>query len=83
MNLIRLLLKTSWQNIVFSVFAGLLSGLSTTGLIALINLTLQGTNLSKIALAISFLGLCGLLLIATTVSQIFISQLVEQVIYEP
>ncbi|WP_460206552.1 hypothetical protein [Scytonema sp. NUACC21] len=82
MNLIRLFLNTSWKNIVLAVFTGLLSGASTAGLIALINLTLQGTNLPNSTLAFGFLGLCVLLLIATTVSQMFISRLVEQIIYD-
>jgi putative ATP-binding cassette transporter len=82
MNLIRLLLSTSGTSVLLATFTGLLSGVSSAGLIALINTTLQGTSLSQAILALGFLGLCLLMLISTAMSQMCISRVAETIIFD-
>lgn len=82
MKLIRLLLRTSWLRVTLAAISGLLSGLCSAGLIALINLTLSGPNISLLILAAVFGGLCLILLVATTFSQVLLAQLAQQVIYD-
>jgi putative ATP-binding cassette transporter len=82
MNLIRLLLSTSGTSVLLATFTGLLSGVSSAGLIALINTTLQGTSLSQAILALGFLGLCLLMLISTAMSQMGISRVAETIIFD-
>lgn len=82
MNLIRLLLNASGSRILLAVFTGLLSGVSSAGLIALINTALQGSNLSQGTLAVGFLGLCLLMLVSTAISQMCVSRVAEKVIFD-
>lgn len=56
MELIRLFLSTSWKSITLAMLTGLLSGASSAGLIALINMTIRGTNLADGILTLGFLG---------------------------
>lgn len=81
MKLIRLLLQNSLAIVTLAVFMGLLSGVSSAGLIAVINLTLKNNGLPTASLAYSFVGLCCLLLVATTASQILVARLVQGVIF--
>ncbi|MBD2099951.1 cyclic peptide export ABC transporter [Leptolyngbya sp. FACHB-261] len=80
MNLIRLLLSTSGSSVLLATFTGLLSGASSAGIIALINTALQGTSLPRAVLALSFLGLCLLMLISTAISQMCIGRVAEKII---
>ncbi len=82
MELIRLLLSTSWKSITLAMLTGLLSGASSAGLIALSNTTSRGTNLANGILALGFLGLCLSLLISTAISQMHISRLAERIIFD-
>jgi len=81
MNLIRLLLQTSWLTVTLATVTGLISGASSTALIALINTTL--TNTQPTALLVwSFVGLCLLLLISGITSQVLLARLAEGAIFE-
>lgn len=82
MQLFRLLLQASWSNFAWATLTGLVSGISITGLIALINLTLKGTSLPVSVLAWSFVGLCILALITTAASQMLIGRLVQGVVFD-
>jgi len=82
MKLIRLLLKNSWVTVILAAFTGLLSGASSAGLIALINLTLRSNQFPTPFLAGSFAGLCLLLLITTAAAQILIARLAQGVIFD-
>ena len=81
MKLIRLLLNTSWVGVTLAAFTGVLSGASSAGLVATINLMLKGTQLPKSTLAWSFVGLCCLLLVSTAASQALIARLTQQLIF--
>jgi putative pyoverdin transport system ATP-binding/permease protein len=80
MELIRLLFRTSWQRLTLSLLAGFVSGMSSAGLIALINLALQRSTVPFSILALAFLGLCGALFASATISQILLVRLAEQII---
>jgi len=82
MKMIRLLLKNSWQTVILAAGTGLLSGVSSAGLIALINLTLRGDQYPPTLLAGTFAGLCLLLLISTAAAQILIARLAQEVIFK-
>ncbi|MBD1887755.1 MULTISPECIES: cyclic peptide export ABC transporter [unclassified Coleofasciculus] len=81
MKLIRLLLKNSWVTVILAALTGLLSGGSSAGLIALINLTLRDIQLPTTTLAWSFVSLCFLLFVTMTASQVLIARLAEEVIF--
>ena len=81
MNLIYLLLKNSWSTATFAMFAAILSGASSAGLIALINLALKNINSTTSFLEWSFVCLCGFLLSTTTISQILVAHLAERIIF--
>ncbi|NJR75716.1 MAG: cyclic peptide export ABC transporter [Scytonema sp. CRU_2_7] len=82
MKLIQLLLKTSWKNVALAILTGLLSGASSAGLIAIINISLTNTELPKFVLASSFIGLCLLILLTTAPSQILLTMLAQRVIFD-
>ncbi len=81
MQLLRLLLKTSPVQFGLAALTGLLSGASSAGLIATINLALQNLNQLPVWLPWLFAGLCVLLLVTATVSQILLSVLAQTVVY--
>ncbi len=80
MNLIRLLLRTSSLHLCLAILAGIFSGGTAAGLIALINTTLTQSQPSKTILIWSFIGLCLLRLIANFTSQILLIQLSQKAI---
>lgn len=82
MKLILLLLRTSWVIVVLAVVMGLLSGASSTGLIALINTTLRSTATQIDQLNWSFIGLCFLLLITNTAAQALLAHLSEGAVFD-
>lgn len=81
MKLIGLLLKTSWLNVALAVITGLLSGASSAGLIAVTNMALRTTEIPQPVLVVSFIGLCLLQLFATAPSQMLVTVVAQQVIY--
>ncbi len=80
MNLIRLLLRTSSLHLSLAMLAGILSGGTAAGLIALINTTLNQNQPSKAILFWSFIALCLLRLIANFISQILLIQVSQKAI---
>jgi putative pyoverdin transport system ATP-binding/permease protein len=82
MNLIQLFLKTSKVSLLLAVLMGLVSGASNAGVLALINVVLQGSNLPRTVLLLGFLGLCLVMLISTATSQIYISRIVETIVLD-
>jgi putative ATP-binding cassette transporter len=82
MNLIRLLLRTSWLTVSLAILTGLISGISSTALIALINLTLAQSPGAIATIIWSFIGLCLLMLVTNIFSQVLLSQLSQGAIYE-
>jgi putative pyoverdin transport system ATP-binding/permease protein len=81
MNLFRLLLSTSWLSVTFAVVAGLLGGICSAGLIALINFAIAHPQSSTLTLLLGFLGLCLLLLGTMTYSLVVLGRLVHGVTF--
>jgi putative pyoverdin transport system ATP-binding/permease protein len=81
MNLFRLLLSTSWLSVTFAVIAGLLGGICSAGLIALINFAIAYPQSSTLTLLLGFLGLCLLLLGTMTYSLVALGRLVHGVTF--
>jgi putative pyoverdin transport system ATP-binding/permease protein len=82
MKLLALLWRYSRSLIVLAIIAGVISGLSNAGLIAMIHMGLRrdGTSI-KFVLA-GFLGLCLLLPICRVVSQMLLTHLAQKAIYD-
>lgn len=81
MQLIRLLLKNSGFLVACATVTGLLAGASSAGLIAIINFALQPLGQPPGWLPWLFLGLCGLLLMTYSVSQVVLTSLAQDVVY--
>jgi putative ATP-binding cassette transporter len=69
MNLFRLLLRTSRRTAVLATLAGVVSGVSSAGLLALIHLTLNRPGTHPGVLAAAFGGLCLVVLLSKMLSQ--------------
>lgn len=82
MNLLRLFFRTSPVHLSFAILAGLLSGGTAAGLIALINHTLNQNYPSTITLVWSFVSLCLLRLIANFTSQFLLINLSQKAILD-
>ncbi len=81
MNLISLLLRHSWKILVLSAVLGLLSGLSTAGLLIIVNTQINNYPLIN-KLVWSFIGLCGLRLSTNITSKFLLIILAEKAILE-
>lgn len=79
MSLIRFLYRNSWRLVMLSVVAGLISGLASAGIIALINAALEESH-RTVALGVSFLG--GVLLAVATkaFSEVVLTRLGQDII---
>lgn len=81
MNLITLLLRASWKVVASAMFAGLLSGVSTAYLIAVINTKVNHTPLTA-KLAWIFIVLCFLRFITNIMSKFLLIHLAEKSLLE-
>lgn len=80
MNLIRLLLQTSWPIVTLAALAGFVSGASAAALIALINTAVSQPQLSA-TLIWSFAGVCFLRLTTSFASQVLLIYLSQNAIF--
>ncbi|MBD2040418.1 cyclic peptide export ABC transporter [Microcoleus sp. FACHB-672] len=80
MNLIRLLLQTSWPIVALAALAGIISGASAAALIALINIAITQTQLPA-TLIWSFAGVCLLRLTTSFASQVLLIRLSQNAIF--
>lgn len=81
MNLINLLLRYSWKIITLSGILGLLSGLSTAGLLIIVNTQINNYPYMN-QLVWSFIGLCCLRFITNILSKYLLIILAEKAILE-
>ncbi|NMG07187.1 cyclic peptide export ABC transporter [Brasilonema sp. UFV-L1] len=81
MNLMSLLLRSSWKTLALAAFIGLLSGVSTAGLIVTINTQVNHSSLTT-TLIWSFIGLCFLRLLTNIISKYLLINLAEKAILE-
>ncbi len=82
MNLIRLLLRTGAFQVTLAVVAGILSGASAAGLIALLNTTLSQDQPSTGTLVWSFAGLCLIRLITNLACQVMLVRLAQSALLD-
>jgi putative pyoverdin transport system ATP-binding/permease protein len=80
--MIRFLLQNSRWSLILSVVSGLLSGLGSVGLIAVINLALNREQNPVTDLAWLFTGLCALLLSARVASALLLMRLGQKIIFD-
>lgn len=75
MNLIKLLLQTSWSTVVTAAIAGGLSGGCAVGLIALIATALRQSQPPSLLALGGFIGLCCIQLITRFISEVSLTRL--------
>jgi putative ATP-binding cassette transporter len=75
MKIIYFLLRYSPRLMVLAILAGIISGASNTGLLALINAILTGSELSTATLAWGFVALCVLVGVSRVVSEFLLTGL--------
>ncbi len=83
MNLIYFLLRSAWGKVAISIVTGLLSGASSACLIALIGSAASPTATSRLtSIAWGFVGLVIVALITSVVSQIMLTRLSQNAIFQ-
>ena len=82
MKLIFFLLRTSPRVVVAAIMAGLIAGVSNTGLLALINKALSYAGSSTTRSAWAFVALCAVMLVSRCASSISLARLARGAIYE-
>ncbi len=81
MNLIKLLLRTSWFTVVIAVLMGGLSGGCAVGLIALITTALRQSQSPSLLMIGGFIGLCCIQLITRFISEFSLTRLAQEMTY--
>jgi putative pyoverdin transport system ATP-binding/permease protein len=79
MSLIRLLYRNSWRLVVLSMVAGLISGLASAGIIALINSALEESE-RTVVLGAGFLAGVGLVVVTKAFSEVVLTRLGQDII---
>jgi putative ATP-binding cassette transporter len=82
MNLIYLVIRTSRVRLIFAVIAGIVSGASSTAVIALLNAALSGAVGGTSILAVSFIGLVLLMVSSNVTSQLLLTRLSQGAILD-
>ena len=81
MKIIRLLFQKSGKLFFFGTIASILTGISSAGLIALINYILQNIGQVSAGIVVRFISLCFLLMLSSAISWILLTRLSQDVIY--
>jgi len=81
MHLFKFLLRISWRTVMLAIFFGVISGASSTGLLALINTRLNNGQLSAATVLWSFVGLCVLVPVTRFASEVLLIRLGQGAIY--
>src|SRR5262245_45586520 len=82
MKLISFLMRYSPKTVLFAVFAGVVSGASNAGLLALFNAALGGQGRSNAKLIASFVGMCVFLPTARFVSEMLLTQIAQNALFD-
>ena len=82
MKLIFFLLRTSPRVVIAAIIAGLIAGVSNTGLLALINKTLSQHGTSATRSMWAFVALCTVMLVSRCASSVSLAWLARGAIYE-
>ncbi len=81
MKVVRFFLRTSTSLLILAILAGIICGLANTSFIALINRVLSSQGFSVNLMAAAFFGLCILTLISRIVSEVLVTRLGQQSIF--
>ncbi len=81
MNLISLLLRSSWKILALATFIGLLSGISTAGLLVVVNAQINQYSFNTTRI-LGFLILCFIRFITNIISKFLLINLAEKAILE-
>ncbi len=79
MSLIRFLYRNSWRLVMLSVVAGLISGLASAGIIAVINTAMEESQ-RTVALGLSFLSGVVLVVVTKALSEVVLTRLGQDII---
>ncbi|OKH56273.1 ABC transporter ATP-binding protein [Calothrix sp. HK-06] len=82
MKLLSLLQKTSGTSFIGAVFAGLVSGISSTGLIALINHAIANRSSTNALVGMSYIAMCVFLIVSMALSQLLLARLVQGITFK-
>lgn len=82
MKLLSFLFSISKTTVFFSILAGIISGISSLGLISVINLSLEESLVPMTYLAWAFAGLCLLRLLSGIASQVLLTSLGQGAIFD-
>ena len=82
MKIIKFLLRSSPRVVVVTIFAGLIAGISNTGLLALINANLSQTGTSTMRSVWLFIALGAVMLISRCISSISLARLARGAIVD-
>jgi len=82
MKLLSFLIRYSPRSVVLAVVAGVISGASNAGLLALFTAALRGEHYSKLALVWSFVALCLFLPLTRFVSEVLLTRLAQGALYD-
>src|SRR5687768_7988343 len=75
MKIIKFLIKYSRAAVILAVIAGIISGASNTGLLAVINAVLRNNGFSVTTLLLMFVGLCVLLPVTRFIAEVLLIRL--------
>ena len=82
MKLVAFLLRSSLGTVSFAVLAGIVAGVSNTGLLIVINSVLSESGIPRDTLIWSFALLCMAMLVSRAASWIFLVQLAHRVTFK-
>lgn len=82
MQVILFLLRSSRAIVISSLIAGLISGVASTMLIALIHVVLNGGGVASRTLIYAFVGFCVLLPVSRIISQLLLVKLAQKAIFD-
>jgi putative ATP-binding cassette transporter len=68
--------------VLLAVLTGVISGISSTGLLALISVALKGKSLSASALMLAFVGLCIVVALSRIASELLLSRIGQRAMFE-
>jgi putative pyoverdin transport system ATP-binding/permease protein len=82
MKLLSFLFKYSWGLVAIAILSGITGGLSNVGIIALINATLNRTELAPRILFYSFVSMALLLMITRVISSVVLTRLAQDAVLD-
>jgi putative ATP-binding cassette transporter len=82
MKSIYFFMRYSRRYVLLAVLTGIISGLSSTGLLALINAALKGTRYTASTLMLVFVALCLVVALSRIASELLLSRIAQRAMYE-